>query len=332
MRSNLTRRSFLERVAGLGAGILSFSSFLPGRTMGQSGQSPQYQPPVVLSTWEHGLPANEAAYEKLSTGETALDAVEAGVMVPEGDPNTHSVGYGGYPDEDGIVTLDACIMDWQMRCGSVAALENIKHPIGVARKVMEITDHIMLVGEGARTFALKTGFREENLLTEEAREWWLDWKRNLSDHDDWLVPEDAHDTIGMLALDEQGHISGACTTSGLSGKIHGRVGDSPIIGAGLYVDGDIGGATATGRGEEVIRTSGSHLVVENMRHGMSPQEACENALQRIIKIYGNELQFQVAYLALNVEGEFGAASLQPGFQYALYADGKNALYDGPHLL
>ncbi|HKJ69696.1 MAG TPA: N(4)-(beta-N-acetylglucosaminyl)-L-asparaginase [bacterium] len=329
MKNSLTRRSFFKKATGIGGGLLSLFGLLPSNGFGQSGR---YQPPVVISTWDHGLPANEAAHKTLSGGGTALDAVEAGVMVPEGDPETHSVGYGGYPDEEGIVTLDACIMDWQMRCGSVAALQDIKHPIKVARKVMEITDHIMLVGEGAKTFALRTGFQEENLLTDEAREWWLNWKRNLSNHDDWLLPEDTHDTIGMLALDDQGRVAGACTTSGLSGKIHGRVGDSPIIGAGLYVDGKIGGATATGRGEEVIRTSGSHLVVENMRHGMSPQEACENALRRIMQIYGDGIQFQVAYLALNVEGEIGAASLQSGFQYALYGAGKNALYEGSYLL
>jgi len=328
MERKMNRRNFMKKAAGLGATLINLPRFLAGYPAEQTAGEPLYRPPVVLSTWGHGIPANARAVKTLQDGGSVLDAVEAAVMVVENDPEVRSVGYGGLQDEEGKVTLDACIMDWNWRCGSVAALENIKNPVAVARKVMEITDHVMLVGEGAKTFALRTGFKEENLLTDAARTWWLQWKRSLSSKDDWLMPEDTHDTIGLLALDEEGKMACACTTSGLAGKIHGRVGDSPIIGAGMYVDGEVGGAAATGRGEEVIWTAGSHLVVENMRRGMTPQQACEDALQRIIHIYHGSVDFQVGYIGMNVKGEVGAASLKPGFQYALYADGKNALYDG----
>jgi len=317
----------MKTMTGLGAVFLSWPRILPGKSRKKSAGGRQNSPPVILSTWNHGIPANAQAMQALQDGGTVLDAVEAGVMVTENDPEVRSVGYGGLPDEDGKVTLDACIMDWNWRCGSVAALEDIKNPVAVARKVMEITDHVMLVGGGAKTFALRTGFQEDNLLTEDARAWWLDWKRNLSTSDDWLAPEDSHDTIGMLALDVDGKIAGACTTSGMAGKIHGRVGDSPIIGAGLYVDGEVGGAAATGVGEEVIRTAGSHLVVENMRRGMSPQAACEEALRRILHIHNGRTGVQVGYIAMNVQGAVGAASLKPGFQYALHAGGTNRLHD-----
>lgn len=331
MVSKLTRRKFLTKTLGIGAAALG--AFRSGtRILAQPETVRQAEPPIVISTWDHGVASNEGAMKALRNGMNALDAAEQGVNVSENDPDVHSVGLGGYPDEDGIVTLDACIMDWQWRCGSVGALQDIKNPVSVARQVMEVTDHIMLVGEGAKTFALRMGFPEDKLLTEPAREWWLNWKRELSSQDDWLVPEDVHDTIGMLVLDTDGHLAGACTTSGLAGKIHGRVGDSPLIGSGLYVDGEIGGAAATGRGEEFIRTNGTHLVVENMRRGMSPQNACEDALRRIVKINGGMVDFQGAFVALSINGEIGAASLQPGFQYALFAEGRNELYDGKHLM
>lgn len=290
--------------------------------------------PTVISTWRHGLKANEKAADVLLEGRPALDAVEQGVMVPEADPEVNSVGYGGLPDEDGKVTLDACIMDSNGNAGSVAALENIMHPISVARLVMERTNHVMLVGEGAKRFAIAQGFQEMNLLTEDSRKRWLEWKENMSSQDDWGPhPKElleSHDTISMLALDQDGNLSGACTTSGLSFKIHGRVGDSPIIGAGMYCDNDVGAAGATGRGEEVIKTCGSFLIVELMKQGRTPKEAIDEALRRLLKKYDGKPAFQVAYIALRRDGEIAAGALRPGFQYALYRGGKNELVDaGP---
>src|SRR3989338_4928586 len=257
---------------------------------------------IVVSTWEHGLAANEAAWQVLAKGGRALDAVETGVRVPEADPKVRTVGYGGYPDRDGIVTLDACIMDEHMNCGSVAFLQNIKHPSSVARLVMEKTPHVMLVGEGAKQFALQQGFKEENLLTAESE---ADWKTWLKDQKIQQINIENHDTIGMLAMDAAGNLSGACTTSGAAYKMHGRVGDSPLIGAGLYVDNDIGAATATGMGELMIKTVGSHLVVELMRQGASPEEACKQAVLRIARKLGDYAQFQVGFLALNKQGQYG---------------------------
>jgi len=287
--------------------------------------------PVVISTWDHGLEANKEASRFLMDGKAALDAVEAGVRVSEADPEVNSVGYGGLPDEDGRVTLDACIMDSYGNAGSVACIENIMHPISVARLVMERSDHVMLVGDGAKRFALAHGFKEENLLTEDSRKRWLEWKEKSSDKDDWgpqLVDSlKSHDTISMLALDPDGNLAGACTTSGLAWKIHGRVGDSPIIGAGMYSDNDVGAAGATGRGEEVIKTCGSFLIVELMRQGRSPGEAVDEALRRLIKKYGGKPDFQVAYIALRKDGEIGAGSVKPGFQYVLFKNGENKLHD-----
>jgi N4-(beta-N-acetylglucosaminyl)-L-asparaginase len=285
--------------------------------------------PVVLSTWDFGFPANAEAWKTLEKGGRALDAVEAGVKIPEGDPKVQTVGYGGYPDRDGHVTLDACIMDDKYNCGSVMFLEHIKHPISVARMVMEKTPHIVLAGEGALQFALANGFTKENLLTPESEKAWREWLKtanyepqmnieNKSYKNDTLPGnKQNHDTIGMIALDKDGNLSGACTTSGLAFKMHGRVGDSPIIGAGLYVDNEIGAATSTGVGEEVIRIAGSFLVVELMRQGMTPEKACYEAVQRIIKRSPQKAKdIQVGFLALNKNGEYGAYALQKGFSYA----------------
>ena len=214
--------------------------------------------------------------------------MEAGAKIPEADPENSSVGFGGLPDEQGKVTLDACIMDHTGNCGSVAFLQNIKHPISVARKVMEETTHVMLAGEGARQFAISQGFEEMDLLTENSREKWERWKKEQFKQ----TPHDTHDTISVLAQDSKGNLSGACTTSGWAYKLHGRVGDSPIIGAGLYVDNEIGCAAATGLGEEVIKTTGSFLVVELMRQGYDPTDACKEALTRIIKNHSGKLDFQ----------------------------------------
>ena len=315
-----TRRQFLK-IASLAATILPFSklkAFEKLKSNASTGTKP-----IVLSTWNFGVPANAEAWKVLNSGGRALDAVEAGVKIPEADPNVRSVGYGALPDRDGHVTLDACIMDEDMNCGSVAFLENIVHPISVARMVMEKTPHIMIVGEGAFQFALENGFKKENLLIPESEKDWKEWLKNSGYKP--KIDNVNHDTIGMIALDSNGRLSGACTTSGLRFKMHGRVGDSPIIGAGLYVDGEIGAATSTGIGEEVIRISGSHLVVELMRQGLTPQEACETAVKRVIKNKKNKIDndFQVGFLALNKEGEYGAYAVNKGFQYAVYSNSEN---------
>ncbi len=335
----ISRRSFLKisAVFGAVAGLLPGRSLIAALSGGRWGARASVLAagggrPVVISTWRHGVPANEAAWKVLSGGGSALDAVEAGVMVPEGDPEVTSVGYGGFPDEECRITLDASIMGPDGNAGSVAFVEGYKHPISIARRVMEETDHVMIVGDGAEEFARKTGFPREELLTEKAREAWHKWKAGLSADDDWFPPQEDHDTIGMVALDASGALAGACTTSGLAFKIHGRVGDSPIIGAGMYVDNGVGAAAATGRGEAVTKTCGSFLVVELMRQGLSPQEACRRALERIIEKHGGKPDFQVAYIAVNRKGEIGALSIQEGFQYALCVDGKNELIDAEHLL
>jgi N4-(beta-N-acetylglucosaminyl)-L-asparaginase len=283
--------------------------------------------PIVISTWDFGLQANVEAWKILSHNGRALDAVEAGARVPEGDPNERSVGYGGLPDRDGYVTLDACIMNESGDCGSVAFLEHIVHPVSVARLVMEKTPHIMLVGEGALQFALANGFERKKLLTPESEKLWKEWAKK-SEYKPVINIEN-HDTIGIIALDASGNLSGACTTSGMAYKMHGRVGDSPIIGAGLFVDNEIGAATATGIGEEVIRIVGSHLVVELMRQGNSPEQACRLAVERIIKKTGpRSKEIQVGFLALNKNGEFGAWCINKGFTYAVHDNSGNKMYNG----
>lgn len=344
-----SRRNFL-RTAALGAAALSLDG-IPAAAQSNRGKT---RKPVVVSTWDFGIAANKAAWEVLKKGGRALDAVESGVHVPESDPKNQTVGYGGFPDRDGRVTLDACIMDELGNCGSVAALEHIVHPISVARKVMEKTPHVMLVGEGALQFALENGFKKENLLTPESEKAWKEWLKkaeykpvinieNKSYKGDGKgatafnplrLPGNQynHDTIGMIALDAAGNLSGACTTSGMAFKMRGRVGDSPIIGAGLYVDNEIGAATATGVGEEVIRVVGSFLVVELMRQGYSPEAACKEAVMRIVKKKpAKAKEIQIGFLALNKKGEHGAYCLQKGFSYAVAtADSQEQLIQGKH--
>ncbi len=285
---------------------------------------------IVVSTWEHGVPANAAAWAILQKGGTALDAVEQGVRVPEADPNVRTVGLGGYPDASGEVTLDACIMDHQFNCGAVAGLKRIKHPISVARRVMERTSHVMLVGEGALAFAKAQGFAEENLLTEQSYQDWQQWLKTGQAKSQ--INLENHDTIGMLALDSHGNLAGACTTSGAAYKLPGRVGDSPIIGAGLYVDNEVGAATATGQGELMIKTVGCHLVVELMRQGLSPQQACLRAVERIAAKLPEARQSQVGFLALSRSGEAGAYCLHSGFNYAVQSAGRQQLLDSAYLL
>jgi len=271
--------------------------------------------PLVVSTWDHGLLANRVSWDILAAGGESLDAVEEGVRVVESDPNIRTVGMGGYPDREGIVTLDACIMDYESNCGSVAFLRDIINPISVARKVMEETPHVMLVGQGAKSFALKKGFKETNLLTDLSRKEWNSWK--ISSKYESIINIENHDTISSLALSGDGRLAGACTTSGSAYKMHGRVGDSPIIGAGLFLDNQVGAAAATGLGEAVIKSSGSAMVVEAMRNGASPQDACENVILRILKMNKQTENLQVGFIALDIRGNVGAFSIKKGFNYAL---------------
>lgn len=327
-----SRRNFLRlsalATAGFAAGKARALSYLGPTGSGNKG-------PVILSTWRYGVPANKAAWEVIQKGGQALDAVETGVRVTEADPGERSVGLGGRPDRDGRVTLDACIMDDKMNIGAVAFLEHIVHPISVARAVMEKTPHAMLVGEGALQFALSQGYKKENLLVPESEKDWREWLKRSE-----YLPEaniENHDTIGMIAMDQHGNLSGACTTSGLAWKMHGRVGDSPIIGAGLYVDNEIGAAVATGVGEEVIRVAGSHAIVELMRHGKSPEAACKEVLGRIVEANrrrGKSLDnIQVGFLAINKQGEHAAFALRRGFNFAHSSTTvAHNLVDAPYLL
>jgi N4-(beta-N-acetylglucosaminyl)-L-asparaginase len=296
--------------------------------------------PLVVSTWAPNIKANKAAWEILSKGGTALDAVEAGVMIPEADPTDNSVGYGGLPDRDGKVTLDACIMNHLGQCGSVMCLEHIMHPIQVARLVMEQTPHVQLVGDGALKFALSKGFKKQNLLTPASEKAWKEWlktsnydpnrsvkeleekiKKEKQNNEPWPVALLNHDTIGMVALDANGNLSGACTTSGMAFKMRGRVGDSPIIGAGLFVDNEVGAATATGVGEEVVKICGAHTVVEMMRNGASPEDACKEAVRRMIKNNGAKAKdLQIGFLAINKNGEYGGYSMMKNFTMAVRSE------------
>ncbi len=313
--------------------------------------------PFVISTWRHGIAANEKAYEILKSGGSSLDAVEQGVKVAEDDPQVLSVGYGGLADAEGRVTLDAALMDWQARIGSVIAVEHIKNPICLARLILETTEHTVLAGEGAYNFALKNGFTPAILHTELSIRKYNEWVASnskgaqeyhtedfelkggpINKKSGMGVNEDGnHDTIGMIAIDKDGHISASCTTSGTAWKLHGRVGDTPIIGAGLYVDGSVGGAVSTGRGEECIRACGSFLAVEMMRLGKSPQEACEIASKRVIKLnllstHNRNSIYQVGFIAVNANAEYGSAAVRDGFQYALYKDGKNELHNSKFIM
>jgi N4-(beta-N-acetylglucosaminyl)-L-asparaginase len=326
------RRNFIK-TAALGSVAIALNSF-KSKEGKVSSINTKVNKPIVISTWNFGVQANGAAWEILNNKGRALDAVEAGVKVPEADPNERSVGYGGRPDRDGKVTLDACIMDEFANIGSVAALEHIKHPISVARAVMEKTPHVMLVGNGALQFALSQGFKKENLLVEASEKEWKEWLKTSKYKP--IANIENHDTIGMIALDSHGNLSGACTTSGMAFKMHGRVGDSPIIGAGLYVDNEIGAATATGHGEEVIRIAGCHLVVELMRQGKSPQQACEEAVSRIVKLTKtrnkNLKDIQVGFIALDKQGNYGAYCIQGGINYAVNDNSGNKLVNADYFL
>lgn len=315
----MTNRRHFLKIGGLSSLLAAMGLTSCETEKSPTANKPKVQnKPIVISTWEHGLAANTSAWEVLGTGGNALDAVEQGVRTTESDPKVSTVGIGGRPDRTGVVSLDACIMNEHGDCGSVAFLQNIENPISVARKVMEETQHVMLVGKGALDFAKEQGFEEKNLLTEEAE---ADWRKWLESNSQDVRPEinvENHDTIGMVALDESGNLSGACTTSGAAWKLHGRVGDSPLIGAGLYVDNEIGAATATGWGEAVIRAVGCFLVVEFMRQGHSPEDACRLAVERVISKNPDWKEIQVGFLALNKSGEHGSYCIQDGFDYAVY--------------
>ncbi len=322
------RRNFIKLTALGSAAILSNSAIAAEKSNKETHINPSPEKitkPIVISTWNHGLEANAAAWKILVKGGSALDAAEKGVMVTESDPNNMSVGLGGLPDRDGKVTLDACIMDHENNCGSVAFLQDIENPISVARKVMEETQHVMIVGEGAKQFAVEKGFKITNLLTDKAKKAWEEWK--IKSKYQPVINSENHDTIGLLTLDEKGNLSGACTTSGMAYKIHGRVGDSPLIGAGLFVDNEVGAACATGMGEAVIRIAGSAIVVELMRNGMSPNDACKEAVNRIIKKHKDMTNLQVGFLALNKNGESGAYSVYSGFNYAIHTNYQNKMID-----
>ena len=290
----------------------------------------------VVSTWDFGVSANRAAWAVLAGGGTALDAVEAGARWVESELCNSTVGHCGNPDRDGVLTLDASIMDGDGRCGAVAAIEDILHPVSVARAVMEKSPHVLLVGTGAQQFALTQGFEKTPLLTDSARAAWREWLKS-SQYNPVInaerigTPGDArnHDTLGILALDMQGRLAGACTTSGMAFKLHGRVGDSPIVGAGLYVDNEVGGATASGVGEEMLRNAASFLVVELMRQGLSPAQACRKAIARVVhKRPDASKHLQVCFLAMNKRGEVGAYALHKGFVYAICdAHSHDALLD-----
>jgi N4-(beta-N-acetylglucosaminyl)-L-asparaginase len=306
----MKRRTFLQ------------TSTLLGASLGATAQAATSEP-LIIATWKNEK-ATIAGWNKLMETGKALDGVEAGARIPEADPNDTSVGYGGYPDRDGHVTLDACIMDHLGNAGSVTFLEGIMHPISVARAVMEKTPHVMLSGAGALKFAKEQGFKVENLLTESSKKAWEEWKKESKYEP--VINIERHDTIGLLGIGKSGEIAGACTTSGLAFKMHGRVGDSPIIGGAVFCDDEVGGACATGLGEFVMKTLGSFLIVELMRQGMSPQKACEEAVMRIVKRYKYK-EFQIGYLALNKKGEYGAYAIQKGFNYTITKNGKTQVIE-----
>ena len=327
----MKRRNFLQKAALGSVGITALGSSLAATAATPKGaKDTQDVPvsnsllPVVIATWSVKQ-ATKMAWQSMEQGSSALDAVIAGCAVEEANALGQSVGIGGLPDRDGQVTLDACVMNEKGDYGAVLCMQNIKHPIAVAKKVMEDTPHVILAGVGAEEFAVSQGFKRENLLTEQSKKDWEIWKKTSKYKP--IINIENHDTIGMLAIDKNGTISGGCTTSGLAYKMSGRVGDSAIVGSGLFVDNEIGAATATGLGEEVLKTVGSYLIVELMRQGKSPQEACEQAILRIIEKTPNFEDFQVGYIAVNKKGETGAYSIHEGFTATTYQDQKNTTFN-----
>jgi N4-(beta-N-acetylglucosaminyl)-L-asparaginase len=323
----MKRRKFIQNASLSSLGIVATTSVLAcndstgkNETALNTDTLEAVNLPIVIATWNVEN-ATAKAWEVLDAGGSALDAIEAGCNVEEANAKGQSVGLGGLPDRDGNVTLDACIMNKDGNYGAVVYLQNIVHPISVARKVMEDTPHVILAGKGAEQFAYSAGFKKEDLLTEASKKAWEEWKKTSQYKP--IINIENHDTIGMLAIDKNGDISGGCTTSGLAYKMAGRVGDSPIIGSGLFIDNEVGGATATGLGEEVLKTVGSFLIVELMRQGRSPQEACEEAIGRIVNKNTNYKDFQVGYIAVNKKGETGAFGIHQGFTTTTFVKGEN---------
>lgn len=322
---DIKRRKFLQKTVIAGTGMLGYH-----KLNAEVSDDAKSTSSLVIATWSNQK-AVEAASKVIGQGGSALDAVEVGARIPEADPLDQSVGYGGLPDETGVVTLDACIMDYLGNAGSVTFLQQIKHPISVARKVMEQTPHVMLSGQGALEFALSQGFKREKLLTDSSKKAWESWSKEKKPFGETNFEN--HDTIGILAIDQEGNIAGACTTSGMAYKKHGRVGDSPIIGAGMYVDNEVGGACATGVGEYVMKTLGSFLIVELMRQGSTPQEACEEAIKRIVTRHPRRFKdFQVGYLAINKQGQLGAFGTEKGFEYTLSQSGSSTVNPAEYYL
>jgi N4-(beta-N-acetylglucosaminyl)-L-asparaginase len=324
----MKRRQFLQSIPAI-APIINLQPATPNLQ------------PVIISTWDFGKKANNVSWTTLQQGGSALDAVEKGINLIEEDPDNLTVGIGGLPDREGHVTLDACIMDQDSRCGSVMGVEHIVNVISLARRVMEKTPHVILVGDGALQFAMDQGFKKTNLLTPKSEALWKEWlktsnyqpKMNIENElykkDPMPGGKDNHDTIGLIAMDANGNIAGGCSTSGMAYKMRGRVGDSPVIGAGLFVDNEIGAATSTGVGEEVIRCVGSHLVVELMRHGYTPENACKEAVMRIVrKSPAKSKEIQVGFLAINKKGEYGAYALQKGFSFAVKTANQDIVIPG----
>ena len=327
----MTRRRTFLRQLGASALLLGFdpARLLQARSMEHTGRpvnGDRFSGGHMLSTWNHGIASNEEGWRQMQNGGNALDAVVEGTAVVESDPTGTSVGLGGRPDRVGKVTLDACVMGPDGDAGGVCFLEDIEHPVRVARKVMETTPHVLLAGTGARDFALAHGFTPRDLLTEDSRRAWEEWKQSAEYKP--IINVENHDTIGMLAQDLDGRLAGACTTSGLAYKLRGRVGDSPIIGAGLFVDDEVGACTATGLGEAVMKTLGSFLVVELIRQGRTPQAACEEAVDRIMRKMP-VADLQVGYLAMDTAGNAGACAIHPGFNYARTVAGTTELVDAP---
>ncbi|MCC7377652.1 MAG: N(4)-(beta-N-acetylglucosaminyl)-L-asparaginase [Verrucomicrobiales bacterium] len=316
--STCDRRQFLGSVASAGLGAAALASASGCQTASNTKAAAGHAWPLIVSTWPFGKAANEKALQVLQSGGGRLDALVDGISVTEKDLSVTSVGAGGDPNADGVVSLDACIMDGPThRCGSVAAVEGILPVIGVSRAVMEKTRHVMLVGDGARRFALANGFQDTQLLTEEARRRWQTWKSRQTGGQPGSAPPDTHDTIAMVILGADGQLSGGCSTSGLSYKLPGRVGDSPIIGSGLYVDNEVGAAGATGVGENIMRFCGTFQVVELMRSGASPAEACAETIRRIQRKHPAGTDLSINFLAIDRRGRFGAAGTGQGFPYSV---------------
>ena len=316
----IDRRTFVKAVTGTAVLAASKPHAAPAAGSGV----------VFLSTWIQGKAANERAGEVLKSGGSLLDAVEKGINTAEDDPNITSVGYGGLPNAEGEVELDAAIMDGtRHRAGAVASLRKIKNPISVARLVLEKTRHTTLAGEGAFRFALQMGFKPQQLLTPESLKKWLEWKADPKRQTFWLNPTDNHDTIGMVGIDGKGHVVSGCSTSGLAWKIPGRVGDSPLVGCGVYADDSVGAASATGDGDLMTNYCTSVSIIHTMARGASPQEACAGLLQHMVKTDPANRAAEVAVIAINTRGEIGTASMQKGFhlKYALWRDGESQYLD-----